>query len=77
MLQWLLHLKKRLYVYVTLVFIIALLTGHFVNFRNMNLMPVSIAAVFIMLYPMLTGMEVEKVKKAGRNMMKSMAATLQ
>ena len=65
MLQWLLHLKKRLYVYVSLVFIIALLTGHFVNFRNMNLMPVSVAAVFIMLYPMLTGMEVEKVKRLG------------
>ncbi len=73
--RFLLHLKKRLYIYVTITFIVALIAGYFVNFSSMNIMPVSIAAVFIMLYPMLTGMEVEKVKKAGKNY-KLIATTL-
>jgi len=55
MLGVLLHIKKRLYLYVTLVFIIALILGYYVDFRNINIMPISVAAVFIMLYPMLTG----------------------
>ncbi len=67
MLEFLLHVKRRLYLYVTVVFIIALMLGQYVDFSRMNIMPVSVAAVFIMLYPMLTGMEVEKVKKAGGN----------
>ncbi len=67
MLGFLLHIKRRLYVYVAIVFLVALVMGYFVDFSRMNIMPVSVAAVFIMLYPMLTGMEVEKVKKAGRN----------
>jgi ACR3 family arsenite efflux pump ArsB len=66
-LELLLHIKKRLYLYVTLTFIISLILGQFVDFSKMNLMPISVAAVFIMLYPMLTGMEVEKVKRAGKN----------
>ena len=61
------HLKKRLYFYVLFDFALALVLGYYVDFSNMNIMPVSVAAVFIMLYPMLTGMEVEKVKRAGRN----------
>ncbi|EDY35292.1 Sodium Bile acid symporter family [Aciduliprofundum boonei T469] len=67
MLEILIHIKRRLYLYVTLVFIIALILGYYVDFTKMNIMPISVAAVFIMLYPMLTGMEVEKVKRAGRN----------
>ena len=67
MLGFLLHLKKMLYLYVTAMFILALILGQFENFTGMNIMPISVVAVFIMLYPMLTGMEVEKVKKAGRN----------
>ncbi len=67
MLGFLLHIKRRLYVYVAIVFLVALVMGYFVDFSRMNIMPVSVTAVFIMLYPMLTGMEVEKVKKAGRN----------
>ncbi len=71
----LLHIKKRLYLYVLLDFIIALILGYYLDFSKMNIMPISVAAVFIMLYPMLTGMEVEKVKKAGRNY-KLIASTL-
>ena len=63
----LLELKKRLYIYVLIDFILAIAAGYFVDFKSINIKPVSIAAVFIMLYPMLTGMVVEKVKKAGRN----------
>ena len=67
MFEILLHIKRRLYIYVTAIFILAIVLGQFINFTNLNIMPVSVAAVFIMLYPMLTGMEVEKVKRAGRN----------
>ena len=34
---------------------------------NVNIKAISMIAVFLMLYPMLTGLVVEKVKKAGRN----------
>ena len=64
---FLMNLKKRLYVYVILDFLIALLVGYLVDFSKFNLQPIGVAAVFIMLYPMLTGMVIEKVKKAGRN----------
>ena len=67
MLHILIHIKKRLYIYVTAVFILALIAGQLWDFEKMNIMPVSVLAVFMMLYPMLTGMEIEKVKKAGRN----------
>ena len=67
MLEILLHIKRRLYIYVTAIFILAIILGQFIDFTNLNIMPISVAAVFIMLYPMLTGMEVEKVKRAGRN----------
>ena len=61
-------MKKRLYIYVAVDFALAIIAGYFIDFRSMNIKPVSMAAVFIMLYPMLTGMEVERVKKkAGRN----------
>ncbi len=63
----LINLKRRLYLYVAADFIIALLFGYFINMQNLNIRWISIAAVFIMLYPMLTGMVVEKVRKAGRN----------
>ncbi len=63
----LMQIKKRLYVYVIFDFMLALLAGYFIDFRAFNIKPISIIAVFIMLYPMLTGMEVEKVKKAGKN----------
>lgn len=45
----LLDLKKRLYLYAILTFIIALILGYFVNFRDMNIKSIIIAAVFIIL----------------------------
>ena len=63
----LMELKKRLYLYVLLDFLLALIFGYFYDFKAMNIKPISTFAVFIMLYPMLTGMEIEKVKKASRN----------
>ncbi len=63
----LINLKKRLYIYVLADFILALLAGYLTDFSALNIKPISILAVFVMLYPMLTGMAVEKVKKAGRN----------
>ncbi len=67
MFKILMGIKKRLYLYVAVDFVIALLVGSLFDIQRMNIKPVSMLAVFIMLYPMLTGMEVEKVKKAGRN----------
>ncbi len=63
----LMHIKQKLYLYVLIDFLLALLVGYFVDFRKVNIRPISVLAVFIMLYPMLTGMVIEKVKKAGRN----------
>ncbi len=63
----LLHIKKYLYVYVAVDFILALIFGVYFDMQSINIKPISLFAVFMMLYPMLTGMVVEKVKKAGRN----------
>ncbi len=63
----LMHIKHRLYLYVTLDFIIALIVGNVWDISKVNIKPVSIFAVFLMLYPMLTGLMIERVKKAGRN----------
>ncbi len=63
----LLDIKKRLYLYVAVDFLLALATGLQFDVQKMNIKPISLFAVFLMLYPMLTGMAVEKVKKAGRN----------
>ena len=64
---FLIDLKKRLYLYVFVDFVLALALGYFIDFRTMNIMPISAVAVFIMLYPMLTGLVIERVKKASRN----------
>ena len=63
----LLHIKKYLYVYVAIDFILALIVGTQIDMQQINIKPISLFAVFMMLYPMLTGMVIEKVKKAGRN----------
>jgi len=63
----LLHIKKRLYLYVAVDFVLALLFGLRFDLQHLNIKPISLFAVFLMLYPMLTGMVVEKVKRAGRN----------
>jgi ACR3 family arsenite efflux pump ArsB len=63
----LLNIKKYLYVYVAIDFILALIIGMNFDMQSINIKPISLFAVFMMLYPMLTGMVVEKVKKAGRN----------
>ena len=63
----LLTIKKRLYIFVAIDFIAALLFGLYFDVQHLNIKLISMAAVFLMLYPMLTGMAVEKVKKAGRN----------
>ena len=62
-----LDLKKRLYIYVFVVFVIALVLGYYVDFTKINIKAISLLAVFIMLYPMLTGMVIEKVKSASKD----------
>ena len=63
----LLTIKKRLYLFVAIDFVAALLFGLYFDVQHLNIKFISMLAVFLMLYPMLTGMAVEKVKKAGRN----------
>lgn len=63
----LLVLKERLYLFVAVDFLVALLVGIYAPMKQVNIKPVSMLAVFLMLYPMLTGMAVEKIIKAGRN----------
>ncbi len=63
----LLELKDRLYIYVAADFLLALLAGHVLDFEDISMRIVGAVSVFIMLYPMLTGMEVERIKSAGRN----------
>ncbi len=63
----LLHIKKRLYLYVAVDFVLALAAGLHFDIQHLPIRAISLFAVFLMLYPMLTGMEVEKMKRAGRN----------
>jgi len=63
----LMRIKQYLYLFVAVDFICALVVGSHVDMRGLNIKPVSMAAVFIMLYPMLTGMAVERVRTAGKN----------
>jgi ACR3 family arsenite efflux pump ArsB len=63
----LLLIRKKLYLFVAGIFVLALAAGTYLPMSQINIKPVSMFAVFMMLYPMLTGMAVEKVKKAGRN----------
>ena len=63
----LLLIKNRLYIFVAIDFVLALVAGLYLPMSQINIKPISMFAVFLMLYPMLTGMAVEKMKKAGRN----------
>ncbi len=63
----LISIKKYLYLFVAADFITALFVGSSVNMKSFNIRPISTLAVFIMLYPMMTGMAVERVKTASKN----------
>ncbi len=63
----LLLIKNKLYLFVAVDLVLALAAGIYWPMSGINIKPISMIAVFMMLYPMLTGMAVEKVKKAGRN----------
>lgn len=54
----LLTIKDRLYIFVAVDIIVALFFGIYFNFRQFNIRLISFAAVFMMLYPILTGMAV-------------------
>ena len=63
----LMAIKKYLYLFVAADFVCALIVGSYRDMKMLPIRPISMAAVFIMLYPMLTGMAVEKVKTATKN----------
>jgi arsenite transporter len=60
-------ISKHLAKLVLIDFLLALLIGSQVSFSSLNLKMVSFIAVYIMLYPMLTGMPIEKVSKAAKD----------
>ncbi len=60
----LMEIRKRLYVYVLIVMLIAIILGYYVNAPMIVLRIVGALSIFIMLYPMLMGIEIEKVKEA-------------
>jgi len=63
----LMRIKEYLYLFVAADFVCALIVGSKVDMRALNIKPISMFAVFMMLYPMLTGMAVERVKTASKN----------
>ena len=63
----LMRIKQYLYLFVAADFVCALIVGANVDMRSLNIKPISMFAVFMMLYPMLTGMAVERVKTASKN----------
>lgn len=60
-------IRKHLAKLVFLDFALALIIGSQVSFSGFNLKVVGFIAVYIMLYPMLTGMPVENVGKAAKD----------
>ena len=63
----LMRIKQYLYLFVAADFVCALVVGSNVDMKSLNIKPISMFAVFMMLYPMLTGMAVERVKTASKN----------
>lgn len=63
----LMWIKQYLYLFVAADFVCALIVGANVDMKSLNIKPISMFAVFMMLYPMLTGMAVERVKTASKN----------
>ena len=63
----LMRIKQYLYLFVAADFVCALIVGANVDMKSLNIKPISMFAVFMMLYPMLTGMAVERVKTASKN----------
>ena len=60
------NIRKRLYIYVAIVMIVGIAVGYYVNISALVLRILGALSVFIMLYPMLMGIEVEKVKEVAR-----------
>lgn len=63
----LIRIKEYLYLFVAADFICAMVVGYRIDMKSLNIKPISMIAVFIMLYPMLTGMAVERIKTASKN----------
>ncbi len=57
--------RERLYLFVAVDFLLALCAVTYWPMSQININPISMFSVFMMLYPMVTGMAVEKVKKSG------------
>ncbi|WP_050742513.1 arsenic resistance protein [Deferribacter desulfuricans] len=60
-------IRKKLYLFVFFSFILALVLGNIYDFSKINIKPISIFAVYLMLFPMLTSMEIEKIKNATKD----------
>ncbi len=65
--ELLMDLKKRLYVYTLLVMFLAIILGNYVEVNTKYMRAVSVLAVFLMLYPMMVRLAVEKLAKSVKN----------
>ena len=62
--ELLLDLRRRLYIYVAIIMVLAFIVGMEYSFSRFILRLIGWLSVFIMLYPMLTGLAVERVVSA-------------
>ncbi len=63
----LIDMKKRLYLYVALDIIVATILGSQITVQKGIMKPISIIAVFLMLYPMMIRLAVEKLRSSTKN----------
>jgi len=63
----LMDLKRRLYVYTLLVMFLAIALGNYVEVNMKYMRAIGVLAVFLMLYPMMVRLAVEKLTKSAKN----------
>ncbi len=63
----LIDMKNRLYLYVALDITMAIVLGSQISIQMSLMRPISIIAVFLMLYPMMIRLAVEKLRSSAKN----------
>ncbi len=59
--------RRHLYLYVALDIIVAIMLGSLITVQKGIMRPISIIAVFLMLYPMMIRLAVEKLRSSAKN----------
>ncbi len=63
----LMDLRRRLYLYVAIDMIVAILMGKWITISGQILRYLSVVAVFLMLYPMMIRLAIERLKSSAKN----------